>query len=368
VKGGSGDDTVTGTSAADTIQGGGGADKISANGGANSVVGGAGVDNITTNTTTAAGDTVQGGAGADQLDADAGKMTITDFALGGEVDLVDIAVGGSVVATVLQDWTGVGDVDAIDNQTADTATSPLTATFNLANGKDFNGSANTAGNTGIKVAATGNVLGSIIAGTTLRDSIEGGTGADTLSGTAGTGDTLTGGSGTDTFNIAAVATVTGAMEFTDLAVGEQINVDWTAGGTFADLHLGSGAARTDAGSSGVVSTVVDTDVASITAGNTDNIILFGNIANGGDGIAAALAGGSNATNIIQGATGDFSNGDELFVVAGNSTTSKIEIGIITFVGGDGFLGGDETFEHVATVSSGLTSAQVAALIDFTSTT
>jgi hypothetical protein len=137
--GADGEDTLIGSSANDTITGAEAADDLQGGGGNNSVVGGAGADSITTNTTGT--DTVHGSAAADIFVVTAGTMNITDLGLASDVDLVDIAAGATVTATVVADWDEGADVDAIDNQ----STGVANAVFTQGAGKpESSGSSNDA--------------------------------------------------------------------------------------------------------------------------------------------------------------------------------------------------------------------------------
>ena len=150
------------------------------------------------------------------------------------------------------------------------------------------------------------------------------------------------------------------MIITDLALLE--NIDVSVGGTLSDLHIGDGSAVAGA-LTGVVSTAIDYDVAAPALGATDNIIDFGSVATGTAGIAAALAGGTNATTIKESGAADFTDGDALLFVVRNTGANITEIGHVVVGGTNGLNGAGETFTVVAQSTNTLTSAEVAGLID-----
>jgi Ca2+-binding RTX toxin-like protein len=225
IVGAAGQDVLNGSSGNDTISGGAETDTINGVGGNNSLVGGAAADAITTNTTGT--DTVQGGAAADQFVVTAGTMNITDFGLDSDVDLVDIAAGATVNATVIADWADGTDVDSIDNQ----STGVANAVFTMGDGIDINAAGVTAGK-GVTMTAASNPLGSAMAGTSptgaTGDSIVGGSGADTITGNTGN-DTVTGNGAADTFHFAVgdtpALTVASADVITDYATGVDVISD-----------------------------------------------------------------------------------------------------------------------------------------------
>ena len=138
------------------------------------------------------------------------------------------------------------------------------------------------------------------------------------------------------------------MIITDLALLE--NIDVSIGGTFSDLHNGAGTAIA-AAASGVVSTAIDYDDAAPALGAGDIIIDFGSLLTGAAGIAAALAGGTNATTIKESGTADFADDDALLFVVRNTGAGITEIGHIVVAGGDGLNGTGETITVVVNTNA-----------------
>jgi len=107
IKGGAGDDTLTGDNDTnDTIHGGAGDDTISAGNGTNVLVGDAGDDSLTGGTGT---DTIDGGAGADTLVYSGGSDTATG---GAGSDTFDVNSLGTTSAHL--NITDIADTDVID--------------------------------------------------------------------------------------------------------------------------------------------------------------------------------------------------------------------------------------------------------------
>lgn len=124
IKGGAGNDTLTGNSAKDTIEGGAGNDIIEGGAGEDTLKGDAGNDTLTFLSETGAGDTLTGGAGNDSFIQKATAAatsvvhTITDFEMGTSTTTVD-QIHLSLVA--LEGLTTTTDiVDTSANSSANT--------------------------------------------------------------------------------------------------------------------------------------------------------------------------------------------------------------------------------------------------------
>lgn len=218
----------------------------------------------------------------------------------------------------------------------------------------------------------GNAGNDVLSSLDGDDILNGGAGNDRLLGGDGT-DTLTGGEGVDTFVFLRGDTVDDNDTITDGTSSDIYELNTSTGdalnGTFAALNFGTGAALAsvadDQTIDAVVSTAIDVNGGTFTAGATDTVFLFSSsVTDGIDGLVSAMAGGTD-TNILESGGAVFTANDKIFVVVENSTTSQIDIGILTVVGAGIGIGADtvETLFEVDIVG-GLTAAQVAAQIDF----
>jgi Ca2+-binding RTX toxin-like protein len=189
-RGGPGNDTLTGTDAAEVFRGNAGNDLINAGGGNDTVFGGAGADTLSG----AAGkDSIDGGAGNDSIDGGAGADILyaqdgNDKVSGGDGD--DLLIGGSGKGD--DRYTGGAGIDTLRYSSATHA-----VTASLAGGR---GSGLDIGND--TIASVENLIGGAGA-----DKLTGNGGANVLTGNAGNDilkggaghDKLTGGTGADAY-------------------------------------------------------------------------------------------------------------------------------------------------------------------------
>ena len=205
-----------------TFTGGIGADTLTAATFVGNIIAnlGAGVDTFTIGAAAAA--TMTGGQGADvfALSNTGGINTITDFGLGGDVQLVNTA--GITTATVVANVT----------LNANSGVAANSVTLNMASGvTTVNAGAAAAGTLGFTINANASTA-STITGGRFADTINGSGLADTITNQAAAGvrnsaaDVITGGAGNDTFILYGsnasdvIATVYGATSrVTDFAVG-----------------------------------------------------------------------------------------------------------------------------------------------------
>ena len=202
--GGTGNDTLTGTTGQDQLIGGDGADTLNGGGDINVLSGGDGNDRLIIGTG-ASGSSVDGGTGTDTLEI----TSATSLGALAGVEAVELSGGGSLTLTGSQFATGLAVTSALSgtgtitiNMTAGVdyfsalmtpaVGSNVTFTVNGTSGSDqikggqFATTVN--GGDGADVIRTGNLV----------DTIKGGIGDDKIAGRGGS-DILTGAAGSDTF-------------------------------------------------------------------------------------------------------------------------------------------------------------------------
>lgn len=259
-------------------------------------------------------DTLSGNAGVDTFIAVAGSDTVTDLGNGG-ADIINVAAGASLHATVTAAWTASG------------------ASFNkgdaylTTNGLAVNLSAITstaAGNLGFHVTNTG--AGTALTGSSLGDWLRGGAGNDILSGGGGA-DVLDGGSGSDVYMVTSPGEH-GAAEFADsgLAGTDEVRFSSTTAGSTLMLY---------AGDTGIERFVIGTGT-SATATTTGTVALNIN--------ASALVGGTSlvgnaGANVLTGGSGDDvilgSLGNDVLAGGGGADQLRGGNGNDTLTGGAG---------------------------------
>lgn len=175
----SGNDTVTGTAAADSLNGLAGNDTLTGLAGNDTLDGGAGADKLT------------GGSGDDTYVIDSTKDKITEN-LNGGTDTVNVAIA--------------------------TTGGKYTLAANVENGVITSNAA---------FSLTGNALNNVLTGNAAVNTLNGGTGNDTLIGGAGK-DVLTGAAGSDVFRFDVAFSNTDFDTITDFVSGtDKISLDAT---------------------------------------------------------------------------------------------------------------------------------------------
>ncbi len=226
ISGQAGHDTLLGGFGADTLSGGADSDKLVGGDGADLVLGAEGRDLIVVG----AGDTVSGGIGADRFVlGEIASATIADFALG---DVLDLSFLSSLSFVGTAAFSGMaGEVRLYRfGLEIDRDGDGVGETFiNVGNG-DFTLAETAPGSLVFQVARAlrnGSANGDLLAGTDGYDHLRGLGGNDTL--TAGDGDLLQGGLGTDRFamTITRVSSTPVTATILDLAVGETVALDFT---------------------------------------------------------------------------------------------------------------------------------------------
>lgn len=347
LEGGAGDDSLTGGEGADVLRGGADADLIVGSPGADSAFGDAGDDTFDEGTSANGGDVFNGGTGADTVRYSSRAMAVMvtvgsgandgDVSEGDDVrDDVEVVIGSAHADTLTCSITagctlrgGAGDdtitgnagADSLEGEAGDDVLRPGGGADTVLGGAGTDTVTYSERTVAVTVslgapgvATTGN--GASMEGDSLTDveNVEGGTGADTLTGNAlanrlvgGAGnDTLTGGDGDDVFDEGAMAN--GA----DVLVGGAgfDRVDYSARTTALTVSL-DGAANDGAASEG---DDVEADVERVDGGNA-NDTLTGNAdanelnGNGGDDTLSGLGGrdvlsGGPGNDTLAGGEGD----------------------------------------------------------------
>ncbi|QWT14255.1 tandem-95 repeat protein [Sphingobium xenophagum] len=288
VRGGAGNDTLTGSSAANILEGGAGTDTLNGGGGNDTLLGGSGNDGLNGGDGTdmldgadgddilngdAGNDTILGGAGNDQLNGGTGADNLNggegdDTLTGGDAN--DILAGG---AGTDQIYAGIGD-DIID-------------------GGDGNDT------------ITGDAGADQIAGGAGNDSIYGGDGNDVIYGDGGN-DTVTGDAGDDFIAPGTGNDMVYAGGGTDTLSYATATAAWV-------VNLGANSATSGAETDGVY------DFENVETGSGNDVII-------GNAAANAMNGGGGNDRLTGGAGNDVINGgagSDIGVFAGISTTYSI---------------------------------------------
>ena len=183
--------TITGPNFAASINGGSGDDTITGQGTINA---GAGDDIITI---TGKSD-VTGGEGKDTFDVQAGKVTITDLGSGKDKDIIKVAAGAEVTATVTGEF-----VVSESNYVNDGSVTFKVATYGVLDLSEADGNI-----TSIEITGTGaKVVGTV--------------GDDTITVGSGASGTVKGGAGNYTISLGAGADV---VKFTAATTGNENNI------------------------------------------------------------------------------------------------------------------------------------------------
>lgn len=226
VRGGFGNDIITGSAGHQNLQGHYGNDTLSGGDGDDYLFGHVGGSPAALNATRlyTDNDLLDGGAGSDLLRGDFGNDTLIG---GAGVDTMEGGSGNDVYH--VQDPGDLAvEAQAGANGGMDTVLSWLpayTLRVNIEKGTiAFDGSANLTGNTGANVL-TGAAGANLLSGAAGRDTLVGGGGDDTLIGGGGV-DNVSGGAGADAFRLNAPAGTANADRITDfVAVDDRIELD-----------------------------------------------------------------------------------------------------------------------------------------------
>jgi Ca2+-binding RTX toxin-like protein len=356
-----------------TLNGSNGNDTLEGQEGADSLIGGAGNDvfNVTStgNADQIAADTIVGGTGTNSF---------------------QIATGANAIAAEY-DMDNVSDVLAFNTFGAGAGGINHTLTFSAIT--ETTAQVVTINGSSVTTATSDMVIANNSARATTTFNITGGSGADTLQGGAGVDtliggaaadrlhgaggvDVVTGGAGADTAVFLRTDTLTtDKNNVTDhVSTTDILEINTSSGaalaGSFTGMVDGNGTASAAIGN-GASANADPSAAINIAAGAAvdvgaagDDVLIFNAaVANGIDGLAAALA--AAGTTIREQGSAQFANGDKMFAVVENSTpaVNQADVGIVTF-NGAGVISGVTTIFEVDLVG-GLTAAQVAADIDYT---
>ncbi len=361
---------VSGGAGIDTLTGGVGNDTLTGNGGNDILAGGAGADTLSGGT---GNDTLDGGIGNDTLNGDDGNDTLTG---GDGNDTINGSAGNDrIIVTVSQFGSDNDQVDGGDG----TDTLSILATTPTAEIADvgFNGRyrnteiveltgapggtvftysagtfAETAGVRIINLGANASGSVSIANYTSSGTTVNGGAGADTLTG-SGFDDIFTNGGGTDTINAGAgndVVTFNAAgATAVDLGMGnDRINT-----GTFLDgADVINGGAGVDVIAIGAAA--VGYAGQAVTFNNTllgfETVVLTAGLAPIDNAAPTAdVVGTANSYNLlVQNSSFSAGTADQTFTVDGSALRGNV----ITGLGGNGVIGGgdDVTTNENLTVS------------------
>ena len=332
ITGGAGNDIITGGSGNDAIIGGIGNDSITAGLGNDTLTGGTGNDTFTFAAVSGLtnGDTVDGGAGSDTvaLTGNTAFTAATDFDNVSNIEVITVANTTTAVTITTKDALVA-------------AGATLTLSTSTTGGLTFNGAAETDGDFNITSSAAAN---DTITGGNNADSITCGTGTDVIAGGGGggddtltfaastgltTADTVDGGTGINTISLTGTTAVT-ATNFDNVSNIEVISFTHTTTNvaiTTQDILVAAGATLT------LQATTLTTGILTFN-GSAETNGTF-NITGGG---AADVITGGAGNDIIDGG-------------AGNNTITAGQ-GNDTITGGTG----NETFTFAA--ATGLTSADI----------
>ena len=335
---GVGNDTVVGTSGANTIDMGAGNDSVTAGSGIESISGGAGNDTINMGANLTALDTIDGGEGSDTLITSAAIASAT--ILGGMSNIETITYSGAVGITLAANISATSfDMTSADNSVLTLNagyTDSVTVYLSTAAASDETTNEDSVINGG----------GTTYANTTL-----------TVVGFApafDAGTTLTGGTGTDSLTIMqknGTALVDG-----DITGFENVTITDTAGDNTGDVTLTMQS----------YATAATIDASALDTGEDDTLDLSSGTKaftiKGGDGVST-ITGGTKGDIIHGNAGADIINAqaglDNIEGGAGNdSITADTEADFLTTLGTDTVDGGAGTDTLTFSAAATLTTAEV----------
>ncbi len=333
-KGTTGVDTLTGTGTADIILADKGNDTASGGAGDDLIDGGNGNDVLNGN---ADNDTLLGGDGADTLDGGTGN----DFMYGGD---------GNDLYFVDSLTDAVEETDALSaNGGVDTVNT--TVNFTLGNFVE-NGTINSLAGGGVTL--TGNTLNNVLVSeSTGTNTLDGGTGADTMSGTSGGNNVV--------FLVDQSGdTIVGAVGASDTIVAD---LSWSlasqsTGVENLTLSAAAGAGATATGSTGAnILTANDLGNTLIASGGNDTLVggLGADTLDGGTGNDGMAGGAGDDTYVVDNLSDSITEGAAAgtdTVLAGDTFTLAANFENLTLTGTGNFNGTGNSDVNIITGNSG----------------
>jgi Ca2+-binding RTX toxin-like protein len=359
VLGGAGNDTIVGSTAADTLTGNAGNDSINGGSGADSITGGDGNDTINGET---GNDVITGGAGNDSITAAVGNDNLNGgdgsdtLIIADNLSYEDTIAGGDGVDILSLSET-VTDIDFLNVSGIETLTlASAGTTVTLGAYAQAAGITTINGHTGNDIiSATAYTVGLTFNGldsSGATDSVTLGTGDDifVFAGNLllSSDDSLNGGAGTDTVRIDnSAGSVSISVDFAKFVNIEQIVVydsNGTATGTAESINITLTVASVTTGAIGI--STISVDGSAITdAADSMNFTAAGMVVDT-NGLKVSVLGGAGNDTII-GSTGadTISGGDGNDSLTGGSGADSITGGagtdaLIGQTGNDVLVGGD----------------------------
>lgn len=371
ISGGAGDDSITGGTGNDTIDGGDGNDTfVNAALNTESVSGGNGDDTfvITTFASLTSADTLSGGAGNDTLSfaentdhnfttditilSNVSSMEKFSFTgLAGDNDTVTVndgvvsAAGGTLTLENASASASTWDASNVLSSTSKVVFSSTTAagasaqTYKIGNGIDQV----TMGSAADTVTVTNNAYLS------SSDTLDGGTGSDTLKFTNTTGSTITAAqlshvTSFETFNITTGGAGDYVFTLTDAIVSNEV----ASGSTFTVTR-----ASGDTGTTKVDASALSSSYAVSVTGGAGADTLIGGAANdtikGGNGADSLTGGGGNDTFVYAGT--ETGGPDTITDFSFGTSSTSVDVLKVTHIGANAFSGGGVKLASAGAASS-----------------
>ena len=274
ITGGAGADTLAGSNGADTISGGAGANVITGGQGADTLTGGGAVDTfqVTGTSDQVAADSIDGAGGAD----------VVLFNSGGGAIVAEFDMDNISNLLLFQNGTAGGNRNITFSSIQETTTQTVVADFNSTTSSASVVIINNAASTTTRFNMAGGDAADTLVGSNANDTLRGGRAADNLTGGNGndifqvafdaagfeqvTGDTISGGAGTNRFDL-----VTGVG-----AITATIDLDFVDGVTnFQTTGTGLGGANNTFAFAGVTeptAQVISVDGSSVTTATADLVV------------------------------------------------------------------------------------------------
>ena len=312
VVGGSGNDLITSGSGSDSITGGAGADTITAGGGNDFLSGGDQNDTFVMATNLTYQDTVSGGSGTDTMTLDAGKSDV-DFLNVSSVEILSIGTSGTTTLGAFASAAGIATVNGSTG--ADTINaSGMTTGVTFFTGTDTTGDSLTGGSGNDSFIFFGSNL-------TALDTIAGGAGTDTImlrNNSDGSATGATAAAVSATISLASTASIEN-ITVSDLVTGGAVSITFAAAYAQTSISVDGSQLDSDEAFTVDASLNASTEKVTVVGGAGDDTIR------GGLG-ADSISGGGGADLIFGGAGADTltgGSGNDVFNYNGPTDTGAI---------------------------------------------